>query len=202
MTDDLVTRGLTEPYRMFTSRAEHRLVLRYDNADARLTPLGREIGLVDDARWERFQRKSLLLNRLHSLLDNLRHEGRTLRQWLKRPEEDGARFAEANPELATLHREPDIWASALVEVKYAGYIDRQQRAVQQFRQLEEQRIPEGLDFTGIEHLRYEAAERWSAVRPRSVGQAARVSGIHPTDITVLLVQLARHAQALREPREG
>jgi tRNA uridine 5-carboxymethylaminomethyl modification enzyme len=192
MIDDLVTRGVVEPYRMFTSRAEHRMVLRYDNADARLTPLGRDVGLVDDARWERFQRKSCRLSRLHALLDSRRHEGRTLRQWLKRPDEDGKRFAEMHPELRDLYAEPDVWASALVEVKYAGYIERQQRSVERFRGLEDRRIPSDLDFRSIKQLRCEAAERWTTVRPRSVGQAARVSGIHPTDITVLLVALARH----------
>jgi tRNA uridine 5-carboxymethylaminomethyl modification enzyme len=194
MIDDLVTRGVVEPYRMFTSRAEHRMVLRYDNADVRLTPLGHEVGLVDEARWARFQRKSRMLEQLRTLLDGLRHEGRSLRQWLKRPEEDGERFADFFPQLAELHREPDIWASALVEVKYAGYIERQQRLLEDFRELESERIPDGFNFADIKQLRCEAVERWLAVRPRSVGQAARVSGIHPTDITVLLVELARREQ--------
>jgi tRNA uridine 5-carboxymethylaminomethyl modification enzyme len=197
MIDDLVTRGIVEPYRMFTSRAEHRMFLRYDNADARLTPLGREVGLVDDARWNRFQRKSRRLNELRLLLDTLRHEGRPLRQWLKRPDEDGKRFSKMFPELTDLYGEPDVWASALVETKYAGYIERQQRSLEHFRQLEDQHIPDGLNFRSISHLRYEAAERWTAVRPRSVGQAARVSGIHPTDITVLLVELARRERDSR-----
>lgn len=192
MMDDLVTRGVVEPYRMFTSRAEHRMALRYDNADARLTPLGREVGLVDDARWERFQRKSRRLNELHALLDSRRHEGRTLRQWLKRPGEDGRRFAEIYPELGELYGEPDVWAGALVEVKYAGYIERQHRSIERSRELEARRIPSEFNFSEIKHLRCEARERWTAVRPRSVGQAARVSGIHPTDVAVLLVALARH----------
>jgi tRNA uridine 5-carboxymethylaminomethyl modification enzyme len=191
MVDDLVTRGVLEPYRMFTSRAEHRLVLRYDNADARLTPLGREIGLVDDLRWERFRRKSNRINELRSLFDRIRHEGRALRDWLKRPEEDGDRFSLMYGELRGYFEEADVWAGALVEVKYAGYIERQQRAVAEFRHLEDRWVPDGLNFNNIRHLRREAAERWSAVRPRSVGQAARVSGIHPTDVTVLLVELAR-----------
>ncbi len=191
MIDDLVTRGVVEPYRMFTSRAEHRMYLRYDNADARLTPLGREVGLVDDARWERFQRKSRRLNELRALLDGIQHEGKSLRQWLKRPEEDGQRFSKMYSELSDLYRETDVWASALVEVKYAGYIERQQRSLEQFRQMEQERIPDAFNFKEIKHLRFEAAERWTAIRPHSVGQAARVSGIHPTDITVLLVALAR-----------
>ena len=191
MVDDLVTRGVLEPYRMFTSRAEHRMHLRYDNADARLTPLGRELGLVDDARWERFERKLARLSRLRELLDRIRHEGKPLRQWLKRPEEDGRRFAEMHDELRGLYQEADVWAAALVEVKYAGYIDRQRRALAEFQQLEQRRIPNDFKYVEIKNLRREAVERLEAVRPRSVGQAARVSGIHPTDVTILLVELSR-----------
>ena len=195
MIDDLVTRGVVEPYRMFTSRAEHRMILRYDNADARLTPLGREIGLVDDARWCRYERKSCKLKLLHDLLDRIRHEGKPLRQWLKRPEENGQRFSELYSELSELYKETDVWASALVEVKYAGYIDRQQRALEEFRELENLRIPSDFNYKSIKQLRFEACERWSAVGPRNVGQAARVSGIHPTDVTVLLVELSRRERA-------
>jgi tRNA uridine 5-carboxymethylaminomethyl modification enzyme len=202
MIDDLVTRGIVEPYRMFSSRAEHRMVLRYDNADARLTPLGRQLGLVDDARWQRFQRKSLRSRELHAMLDNRRHEGRTLRDWLKRPEESGRRFAEQYPDLAEYYREKDVWASALVDVKYAGYIDRQQRALEQFRRLENQHIPIGFNYREIKHLRCEAVERWGAIRPRSVGQAARVSGIHPTDVTILMVELARRSRCSERATPG
>lgn len=191
MIDDLVTRGVLEPYRMFTSRAEHRMHLRYDNADARLTPLGRQLGLVDDVRWKRFQRRSQRLTQLRGLLDRIRHQGKPLREWLKRPEEDGRRFAEIYNEFAAFYQEADVWASALVDVKYAGYIQRQQRAIEQFQRLEQRRIPEEINYPQIKHLRREAVERLQVVRPRSIGQAARVSGIHPTDITVLLVELAR-----------
>jgi tRNA uridine 5-carboxymethylaminomethyl modification enzyme len=201
MIDDLVTRGVTEPYRMFTSRAEHRMHLRYDNADARLTPLGRQIGLVTDDRWARFGRKSQRLDRLRALLDELRYEHKSLREWLKRPGEDGQRFSQMSSELAGLYRDKDVWAAALVEVKYAGYIERQQRALEQFQRLERQRVPSDINFFEIKHLRREAVERWTAVRPHNVGQAARVSGIHPTDVSLLLVELARrerHEQRLPE----
>ncbi|HUU97982.1 MAG TPA: tRNA uridine-5-carboxymethylaminomethyl(34) synthesis enzyme MnmG [Phycisphaerae bacterium] len=191
MIDDLVTRGVTEPYRMFTSRAEHRMHLRYDNADARLTPLGREVGLVDDARWERFRNKSARLADLRAALGRLRWEGRPIRDWLKRPEEDGERFAAELQELADYRRETDVWTRVLVEIRYGGYLERQQRVIDGFRRLEEREIPPETDYTSIAHLRREAAERWSAVRPRSVGQAARVSGVHPTDVSLLLVHLAR-----------
>ncbi|MGD8450311.1 MAG: tRNA uridine-5-carboxymethylaminomethyl(34) synthesis enzyme MnmG [Phycisphaerae bacterium] len=192
MIDDLVTRGITEPYRMFTSRAEHRMHLRYDNADTRLTPLGREIGLVDDERWARFERKRSRTMDLLAALRTLRHEGRTLHEWLKRPEEDGRRFVALFPELAVYASEADVWARGLVEVKYAGYLEREQRAVERFRQLEDQLLPADFDFASIPHLRREAVERWSAVQPRSIGQAARVSGIHPTDVSMLIVHLSAH----------
>ena len=190
MIDDLVTRGVSEPYRMFTSRAEHRMHLRCDNADARLTPLGRDVGMVDDARWERFRQKRSRLDGLLAALDRLKYQGQPVRDWLKRPEEDGRRFAAMFDELADYAREPDVWARGLVTIKYAGYLRRQQRTIEQFRQLEDRLIPAGLDYGRIPHLRREAVERWSAVRPQSVGQAARVSGIHPTDVSILLVQLA------------
>lgn len=190
MIDDLVTRGVIEPYRMFTSRAEHRMHLRYDNADARLTPLGRDIGLVDAVRWSRFEQKSSRLDDLRGHLKTLRTDGKPLADWLKRPEEDGERFLESMPELRAFRGMADVWAAALVEVKYAGYIERQERSILHFRSLEDQLIPPAFDFAGIRHLRREAAERWSLLRPRTVGQASRVSGIAPSDVTLLLVALS------------
>lgn len=191
MIDDLVTRGIVEPYRMFTSRAEHRLILRYDNADERLTPLGREIGLVDDKRWERYINKSNKLRSLRLALDNTRYEGKTLREWLRRPEEDGKKFLDLNPDLKKFYDQPDVWATALAETKYAGYIARQHQIIEEMRTLEMEQIPEGFNYSDIKQLRFEARERWSAVRPHNVGQAARVSGIHPTDVTILMIELSR-----------
>ncbi len=198
MIDDLVTRGVTEPYRMFTSRAEHRLHLRYDNADARLTPLGRRIGLVDDARWRRFEQKNERLAALLKMLGRIRMEGRTLAEWLRRPEEDGERFLDAFAELREAARPADVWARAIVELKYAGYMEREQRAIEQFRQLEDRAIPANVDYAGVPHLRREAVERWSSVRPANLGQAARASGICPTDVSILLIHLnAAERQAAR-----
>jgi tRNA uridine 5-carboxymethylaminomethyl modification enzyme len=196
MIDDLVTRGVTEPYRMFTSRAEHRMQLRYDNADTRLTPLARELGLVKEDRWAQFLRKAERLQALLAALDRLRWEGRTLRDWLRQPDENGQRFLDALPELRALAAESDAWACALVAVKYDGYIERQNRLIARFRTLEERTIPPGIDYATIGQLRHEATERWSAVRPRSVGQAARVSGIHPTDVAMLLVYLSTLPEAV------
>ena len=190
MIDDLVTRGVVEPYRMFTSRAEHRMHLRYDNADARLTPLGREVGLVDDARWARYHSKQERLGALRALLHTRRVEGKTLAELLRRPEEDGERLAALVPELAAFYSEHDLFGRAVVEVKYAGYLERQDRSIAQFRELETRTIPPEFNFGQIAHLRREAVERWVAVRPRNIGQASRVSGITPTDVSLLLVALA------------
>jgi len=195
MIDDLVTRGLTEPYRMFTSRAEHRLHLRYDNADERLTPLAHDLGLVKPDRWTRFQRRKTRVGDLLDAFSRLRSDGKSLREWLRRPEEDGQRFAAQIDELADYVAETDVWQSALVAVKYEGYIARQRRMIEQFQELEHRIIPPDLDYDTIRHLRREAVERWSAVRPRNVGQAARVSGIHPTDVMMLVTHLSARARS-------
>jgi len=189
MIDDLVTRGVTEPYRMFTSRAEHRLYLRYDNADARLTPLGREIGLVDDGRWQRFGQKSAKLAQVRGSLRRLRCDGRPICEWLRRPEEDGERFRTAYPELSAAAVSDDAWGSALVEIKYDGYIERQERLIAEFRAMEARRIPDGFNYSVVKHLRHEARERWETVRPGNLGQATRISGIHPTDVALLMLHL-------------
>lgn len=193
MIDDLVTRGVNEPYRMFTSRAEHRLHLRYDNADDRLTPIGRRIGLVDDARWSRFESRRERRAQLLRLLHETRLDGAPLAQLLRRPEEDGAGLLTACPPLRDFAPEPDLWARALVEVKYAGYIQRQQRLIDRFRESEDLTIPAGFDYAGIPQMRREALERLLAVRPVSIGQAARISGVNPNDVSMLMVAV-EHAR--------
>lgn len=193
MVDDLVTRSITEPYRMFTSRAEHRMHLRYDNADERLTPIGRQLGLVDDRRWAAFNQRAAHCAALLDTWRTLRWEGRPLAEWLRRPDEDGQRFAAALPELAVFAQTPDVWERALTTLKYEGYLTRQERAIERFRALEDQAIPSGTDYGSIPHLRQEARERWEAVRPLSLGQAARVSGITPNDVSMLAVFLAARA---------
>ncbi len=189
MIDDLVTRGVTEPYRMFTSRAEHRLHLRYDNADQRLTPLGRSLGLVRRDRWERYEARRAALSALLAAFQTTRVAGVSIHDWLKRPEEDGARFVAQFPHYESGPARRAVWEAAVVVVKYAGYLEREQRAMAQFRELEDQAIPYDLDYRQVPNLRYESVERWSAVRPGSLGQAARVSGVHPTDVTILMLHL-------------
>jgi len=214
MIDDLVTRGVIEPYRMFTSRAEYRLLLRSDNADARLTALGREIGLVDDARWARFTAKRDAITAIRNWSERTVIDGVPLSRWLARTDgesvervpwrawrSDGGGRDSSGGGLGTLPALPDDLAgvngrlldeafeSAAIEAKYGGYVRRQLREVERFRKMESRRIPDGLDYHTIRQLRFEARERLSSINPRSIGQAQRISGINPADIAVLLLHL-------------
>ncbi|HEY8505061.1 MAG TPA: tRNA uridine-5-carboxymethylaminomethyl(34) synthesis enzyme MnmG [Gemmataceae bacterium] len=189
LIDDLVTRGVDEPYRMFTSRAEYRLLLRHDNADRRLTPLGRRAGLVADEDWQRYQRKEEGIAELTGLLKKLRREAEPLWNWLRRTEvgwEDLCRWV---PGLADWDRRPGVVEQVVLEAKYSGYIERQAAQVERFRRLENRPIPATFDFAAVPQLRAEAREKLSRVRPASVGQASRVSGITPADLAVLLFYL-------------
>lgn len=191
MIDDLVTRGVLEPYRMFTSRAEHRLHLRYDNADMRLTPLGRELGLVSSERWGRFERMQSVLQQMSKICRSTWVEGRTLEQRFSAADADIAQLLSGCAKLAELVEDhPAAWERSLVQFKYAGYIARQQREIDRFRELEDRAIPTTFDYQTVKNLRQEAIDRLSAVKPRNLGQASRISGIHPTDVTVLMLQLS------------
>lgn len=193
MIDDLVTSSITEPYRMFTSRAEHRLHLRYDNADARLTPLGRELGLVDDARWGRYERRAAAIARFDAALQTTRRGGTLLRDLVANPTTDADSLLMEYPELAAADVD-GAWQRAVIEVRYAGYLERQARLIEAQRSLESEAISEAFDFSSVPQLRHEAVERLTAVRPRTLGQASRVSGVHPTDITLLAVALGAFAR--------
>jgi tRNA uridine 5-carboxymethylaminomethyl modification enzyme len=214
LLDDLVTRGVTEPYRMFTSRAEYRLSLREDNADLRLTATGRELGLIEDARWREFEAKRVALARERVRLDET---------WV-RPDESPAETARVlgavlarEATLWELLRRPDVSYAALVslagagpavadaavaqhleiEAKYAGYIDRQAAEIEHHRRHEDTVLPEDFDYQRVHGLSTEVRQKLSAHRPVTLGQASRISGVTPASITLLLVHLRRRAAGTR-----
>ena len=189
LVDDLVTKGAEEPYRMFTSLAEHRLILRHDNADRRLMPIGREAGLVPDDAWQRLQAKEREIAAAQALLRATRRENRTLEDILRRPEVTWQTLAAEVPALASLKISPEAWEQVEIEAKYAGYLARQAAQIERARRMEERPIPPDLDYAAVPHLRNEAREKLARIRPRSLGQAARISGIGPSDLAVLMIHL-------------
>jgi tRNA uridine 5-carboxymethylaminomethyl modification enzyme len=189
MIDDLVTKGVDEPYRMFTSRAEHRLNLRADNADRRLTPLGREVALVDDERWRRYQAARLAG-------EALRRDGRSLWELLRRPKVTLDDLLDGDAEAAAiigplLTEQGRAVRSIAVDAAYAGYLAKQAGALRHMQDLDAKKLPGSLNYSRVPQLRHEARERLAAVRPRSLGQALRVSGITPADISILSIHLRR-----------
>jgi tRNA uridine 5-carboxymethylaminomethyl modification enzyme len=192
LIDDLVTRGVDEPYRMFTSRAEYRLVLRHDNADLRLTELGRSLGLVDDHRWARFQGRRDAITRLRSLLTSTKAQGDTLFQALRRPGTTWGNLLALEPDLHGLEFAADVIDQVTIEAKYDGYIHRQLDQIERSRRLEDKTIPADLDYRSIPQLRAEARDQLDRIRPLSLGQASRISGINPADIATLLIHLKRN----------
>ncbi len=198
MIDDLIMRPPDEPYRMFTSRAEYRLLLRADNADLRLTPLGREIGLVDDARWERYQRKAAGIDRLETLLKSVRFEGEplwdhlrkqdvTLGELLEKSRDTIGRSQAGDFDCEVLDR--DVVHQIETKARYSGYVQRMEREIERLHRLEDYRIPEGFEYGGVRELRMEARQKLAKVLPQTLGQASRISGITPADITVVWITL-------------
>jgi tRNA uridine 5-carboxymethylaminomethyl modification enzyme len=189
LIDDLVTRGVDEPYRMFTSRAEYRLLLRHDNADRRLTPLGRKVGSVNDDDWARLCSKEDGIAQLAALLKSRRHEQNSLAGWLRRTDTDWADLCGFDRALAEWDSRPEVVEQVVLEAKYSGYIERQAEQVERFQKMEDRSIPAHFDFFAIPQLRVEAKEKLGRIRPTNIGQASRVSGITPADLAVLLFYL-------------
>ena len=210
LIDDLVTRGVTEPYRMFTSRAEYRLSLREDNADLRLTEAGRKLGVVDDARWQHFTAKREAIAREQQRLRSfwlkpgmvsvseeqrvlgapLAHEYNLL-ELLRRPEVSYAALT-ALPGAGPAVDDAQVTEQIDIQAKYAGYIDRQQDEIDKHQRHEETRLPEELDYAGVRGLSIEARQKLARHRPATLGQAGRISGITPAAISLLLVHIKRH----------
>ncbi|MFM7215664.1 MAG: tRNA uridine-5-carboxymethylaminomethyl(34) synthesis enzyme MnmG, partial [Verrucomicrobiota bacterium] len=186
LIDDLVTKGTTEPYRMFTSRAEYRLLLRQDNADLRLSGLGREVGLLPEAHHVRVVEKEASIRDELARISTTRWGQDTLEELLRRPE-----VAYRDLQGAPTDLSDEVIEQVEFSVKYAGYIQRQVAEVERFRTMEEREIPEGFDFGRVPGLRNEARQKLGQIRPRTFGQASRISGVSPADLSLVLVWAKR-----------
>jgi tRNA uridine 5-carboxymethylaminomethyl modification enzyme len=187
LVDDLVTKGTTEPYRLFTSRAEYRLLLRQDNCDLRLTPRAVEAGLVDGFRRQHTEAKAASLARAHQFVREQNNDGMRIEKWLRRPENAASHL----PEDMRREFSEEVWSLLENDVKYAGYVTRQELMVEKTASMEEKAIPAALDFGAIQGLKKEAQLRLQQIRPATLGQASRIQGVTPADIALLAVVLKK-----------
>ncbi|MFZ4764470.1 MAG: tRNA uridine-5-carboxymethylaminomethyl(34) synthesis enzyme MnmG [Roseimicrobium sp.] len=194
LVDDLITKGVTEPYRLFTSRAEYRLLLRQDNCDLRLTENAAALGLVDDFRLQHARSKASDLAELKSFAATASHDSIRLEQWLKRPENTWAQL----PEEHRAKFRPELWDIAQNDIKYAGYITRQTEQVEKTARMEDSRIPDWVDYESLTGLKREAQLKLAHIRPATFGQAARIQGVTPADLAVLAVA-ARRGERVGNP---
>ena len=193
LIDDLITKGTAEPYRMFTSRAEYRLLLRQDNADLRLCEISRGIRLLSDRRYERFQKKRADVEKELDRIREERHNGISLEQLLKRNDFSHEDLPQPDKGIA-----PEVAEQVEISVKYAGYIERQESEVDEFKKMESRAIPEWLDYDQIPGLKSESRQKLKEIRPATIGLASRISGINPTDVSLLMVWIKRG----REKKSG
>ncbi|MHC4301102.1 MAG: tRNA uridine-5-carboxymethylaminomethyl(34) synthesis enzyme MnmG [Planctomycetota bacterium] len=201
MIDDLLTKGIDEPYRMFTSRAEYRLSLRADNADRRLTETGRAVGLVGENRWSKFRNKLEQIEKLKSFLRNpaSTEPGQaSLWEQLRQPTNPLATTLGEHPAVRQMNLGRDVLQAVVIDAKYEGYLAKQERLVANLRTLESRKIPDDLDYNSILHLRSEAKEKLSAFQPETLAQASRISGITPADITVIQIHLKKTISNIKE----
>lgn len=202
MIDDLLTKEIDEPYRMFTSRAEYRLSLRSDNADRRLTSIGKSVGLVSSARWNKFQHKTEAIDKLKNYLQNTRTKGLSLWDQLQQPKNTLENQLAHDPHIKNADFNEEQLQAVIIDAKYQGYLEKQNRLVANFRHLKNKKIPLTLDYNTVIHLRAEAKEKLSAFKPDTLAQASRIGGITPADITVIQIHLKKYSSAKHtKPKE-
>jgi tRNA uridine 5-carboxymethylaminomethyl modification enzyme len=191
LVDDLVTLSPREPYRMFTSRAEYRLVLRQDNADRRLMPTARRLGLIGDELWAALQENERAIAETLACLRTRHHDGLPLLRWLRRPGTTLADIESLDPGLAARRLSHAVKEQVEIEAKYEGYIARQNAEIERMRHMESRTIPEGINYLSLKELGAEAREKLATLRPATLGQAARIAGVSPADVSVLMVHIDR-----------
>lgn len=189
LIDDLVTKGTSEPYRMFTSRAEYRLMLRHDNADRRLMRYGYQFGLVNKEQWNELLEKERIISRLIEYIENKKSGADLLAKLLRRPDMNFNDLVKIDDNLKNQNIPPIIREQVEIEIKYKGYIDRQKKQIEKYKKMEEFLLPSWFNYDDISGLRTEARQKLDKIRPVSLGQASRVSGVSPADISILMVYL-------------